>query len=92
MGDEIRDLDSDWRAWRDAFCEFTVNLVPESVAAIKAMLDPKNVLTTGCEVVKHADCCLLCRDNEKCERLPVHPNCRCKRKPTLSSDDIANIE
>lgn len=85
-------LDGDWRKWDKAICEFYASPTPDSLAAIKALLNPEKVLGTGCKVVRHPDCCLLCRENEKCENIPVHPNCRCKREPTLSSASIANIE
>jgi hypothetical protein len=87
MADE---LNADWRTWDKAICEFYISPTPASLAAVKALLNPDNVMGTGCEVERHPDCCLLCRENQRCENIPVHPNCRCRRKGTLTGSSFGN--
>lgn len=83
-------LDADWRTWDKAICEFFVSPTAASLAAVKALLNPNNVLGTGCKVGKHPDCCGLCAANDDCDKLPVHPECRCYRIPTLTSGHITS--
>lgn len=59
-------------------CSFTVEVAESALRAVKKMLDPDNVFKSGCRVVKRPDCCILCKNNNSCDRLPVHVRCHCK--------------
>jgi len=62
-------------AW-DTACVFFLRV--SGADEIKKMLDPEKLTKTGCRVVKHPDCCVLCAANNDCARVPLHYNCRCK--------------
>jgi hypothetical protein len=49
------------------------------------VLDPELLLDTGCRVIKHPDCCVLCAANNDCRRLPMHFRCRCRPEGYLTA-------
>lgn len=67
-------------------CRYELTFEKAGVDEVKKMLDPSNVLGTGCRVIKHPDCCLLCANNDDCDRLPMHANCRCEPEPYLMTE------
>lgn len=71
----------------DPRCMVSIEFTRESADLMK-MLDPDNLLRTGCRVIKHPDCCILCAANEDCSRLPVHINCRCKPETYLDAEGV----
>lgn len=65
--------------WQDdARCVFPIKFARDSLALMKAMLDPEYVMHSGCRVKKHPGACVLCVKNNDCARLPIHPRCRCE--------------
>lgn len=68
-------------------CRYEIQFDKAGTDEVKKMLDPNNVLGTGCRVGKHPDCCVLCALNEDCDRLPMHGQCRCTREPYLMIEE-----
>jgi hypothetical protein len=66
----------------DAACLFLIEV--EGADDVKRKLDPKIALETGCRVIKHPDCCVLCAANNDCTRIPLHWQCRCKPEGYLT--------
>lgn len=70
------------------WCYATAALAKDGVAELLRALRPENALETGCEVIKHPDCCDLCRKNNDCANIPMHVRCRCLRQPTLMTEKL----
>lgn len=70
-------------SWDEARCQFSVNFATDTLAALKAMLQPENFMEADCRVIKHPRCCAYCAANNDCARLPIHPQCRCRPKHYL---------
>lgn len=88
MADESRDLEDGWREWRDAACNFSVRPVRDSLARIKNYLRSKETLELECKVIKHPNACAACVANEKCELVPLHHYCRCRRGVAFTAKRI----
>lgn len=82
------DIDADWRAWRDANCLFSVRPIRDTVSRLKAFLNPDDVLELECKVIKHPDACPACAGNDRCEAIPIHHYCRCRRGVAFTAKRI----
>lgn len=77
------------RADPDAACQYSIAVSRESSDDVKKSLDIDQLMSLGCRVIKHPDCCVLCAANNDCARLPVHWNCRCKPEGFLTFSELA---
>lgn len=69
----------DWRD--DPRCQVTAAVDPATVASLEELLDPKNIESKcECRVIKHPNCCALCRANNDCKLIPMHIRCRCSQE------------
>lgn len=67
----------------DGICVYSIQVSEPDAQEIRKMLDPENVIGMGCRVIKRPDCCVLCRMNEDCSRIPLHVRCHCTIEPYL---------
>lgn len=66
-------------AWDDdARCQFGIQFAADTIVILKEMLDPRNFMELDCRVIKHPGACLYCVENNDCNKLPIHAQCRCR--------------
>lgn len=68
----------------DARCMFSAAPDQKQAEDVKRQLDPEELMSTDCRVIKHPDCCVLCAANDDCDRIPMHVMCRCQRDDYLT--------
>lgn len=59
----------------DPRCFFSAEVDHEAAAQVVKALGSEGLLKTGCRVVKHPNCCVLCAANDDCGRIPLHVHC-----------------
>lgn len=66
-------------SWEDdARCQFSVKFAEDTLVVLKKMLEPENFFESGCRVLRHPGACVICVTNNDCDKIPLHPQCRCK--------------
>jgi hypothetical protein len=81
------DSEAAFRDWVKAVCTSTTQYASDGIAAVKRMLDPNNAMEMDCRVKKHPDCCVLCRLNDDCDKIPLHVRCRCTPEMYFKFED-----
>lgn len=69
----------------DPRCLYSIQIT--GIDEIKKMLEPENALGPGCRVRRSPTACAICVRNNDCDRIPLHPNCRCTREAYLAIEE-----
>jgi hypothetical protein len=68
-------------SWQESGCNISVAIARETQALVEEMLSPEFIeRNCQCKVIKHPDCCVLCRVNNDCAKIPMHIRCRCRQQ------------
>lgn len=73
----------------DPRCEFTVETDEEAFTKGQEQLKRISewpLYGYGCKVIKHPHACVICVMNDHCDRIPLHPGCRCQ--PDFVVEDL----
>lgn len=92
MAAQGEEITADWRKVRDGVCNFTVTPVRDTVARLKKYLNADEALELECKVIKHPDACPACAANERCEDIPLHHWCRCRRGVAFTAKRIQSLD
>lgn len=70
-------------------CTYSTSMSKGDIESALREFDPDRITRSGCRVIKHPDCCVLCAANNDCRLLPLHWNCRCRPEGYLEIDIAA---